>query len=65
MAVKREKIQIEVFGPISETATSLEKEGRADECVHRLARIIGRRIAREQFQQQHPVVARRLVETIT
>jgi len=51
MAARDGKSQIRVFGvagePISPPASS-----RIDEAVLRLARLIGRQMAREQFEQQ-------------
>ncbi len=49
MAAKKEKIRIEVFGPPGEPGALPADGSRADECIRRLARIIGRRMTRYQF----------------
>ena len=58
MAPKRDRISIEVFGPSAEPETARRNAARADEAILALARLIGRQIAREQFerrtQKKHP-----------
>ena len=48
MALKRDRISIEVIGP----ETGRNDPARADEAVMILARLIGRQIAREQFERK-------------
>ncbi len=51
MASRQEKIRIELFGP-AETVEAADNAFRvSDEAVLRLARLIGRQMAREQFER--------------
>ncbi len=51
MASRQEKIRIELFSP-PETAEATDNAFRVpDEAVLRLARLIGRQMAREQFKR--------------
>lgn len=59
MAAKKEKILIEVCGPPGEPGTLPVEGSQADECIRRLARIIGRRMARDQFERWQREEARR------
>lgn len=52
MALKRDRISIEVFGPSISPETARNGVGRADEAILILARLIGRQIAREQFERK-------------
>lgn len=52
MALKRDRISIEVFGPSATPGSARNGAGRADEAVLLLARLIGRQIAREQFERR-------------
>lgn len=54
MASRQEKIRIELFAPASETLPEADSCARADEAVLRLARLIGRQMAREQFERTRP-----------
>lgn len=49
MALKRDRISIEVFGPSAAPEPTRDGTSRADEAVMILARLLGRQIAREQF----------------
>jgi hypothetical protein len=51
MAVKNERAPIELFAPPAPEAPSPTVSARFDEATLRLARLIGRQIAREQFKQ--------------
>ena len=51
MAAGNEKIPIELFAPAT-TEPSLVSD-RFDETVLRLARLVGRQIAREEFARRH------------
>lgn len=51
MASRQEKIRIELFAPASETLPEPDSHTRADEAMLRLARLIGRQMAREQFER--------------
>lgn len=51
MASRQEKIRIELFAPASKTLSEPGSCARADEAVLRLARLIGRQMAREQFER--------------
>jgi hypothetical protein len=53
MAARQEKIRIEVFGPTRESAPAPDGRTRADEAVLRLARLIGRQMARDDFERRH------------
>ena len=48
MAFKRDRISIKVIGP----ETGRSDPARADAAIHSLARLIGRQIAREQFERR-------------
>lgn len=50
MALKRDRISIEVFEPSTGSEGSRNDAGRADTAILALARLIGRQIAREQFE---------------
>jgi hypothetical protein len=52
MALKRDRISIEVFGPSASPETARNDASRADEAILILARLIGRQIAREQFNRK-------------
>ena len=52
MAVKRNRLSIEVTGPAPAPDGARHDAGRADEAVIALARLIGRQIAREQFERK-------------
>lgn len=52
MALKRDRISIEVFGPSAAPEPTRNGGSRADEAVLILARLIGRQIAREQFERK-------------
>ena len=52
MALKRDRISIEVFGPSAQPEPARNEASRADEAVMILARLIGRQIAREQFERK-------------
>ncbi|MQW02810.1 hypothetical protein GHK45_02905 [Sinorhizobium meliloti] len=50
MALKQGRISIEVFEPSTGPETIRNEAGRADPAILALARLIGRQIAREQFE---------------
>ncbi len=52
MALKRDRISIEVVGPSTASEPVRNGVSRADEAVLILARLIGRQIAREQFERR-------------
>ena len=52
MALKHNKISIEVFGPPTSPETARDDPSHADEAILILARLIGRQIGREQFQKK-------------
>lgn len=52
MALKRDRISIEVFRPSAVQESARNGASRADEAVLILARLIGRQIAREQFERK-------------
>lgn len=52
MALKRDRISIEVFGPSAEPETGGNDPARADAAIRSLARLLGRQIAREQFERK-------------
>lgn len=52
MALKRDRISIEVFGSSAEPETARCDAARADDAIVALARLIGRQIAREQFERR-------------
>ncbi len=56
MPARREKLQIEFFLPEGDSAPG---EDRINEAVRRLARLIGRQMAREQFERRQLVEQRR------
>ncbi|KXV35373.1 hypothetical protein AD940_03125 [Gluconobacter thailandicus] len=51
MARKPDRIRIEVFGPASEAETAEEAFRPSNEAILSIARLIGRQIAREQFER--------------
>jgi len=51
-AARRDKIRIEGFGPTNKVGTAEDALRMSDDAVLRLARLIGRQIAREQFERQ-------------
>ncbi len=52
MALKRDRISIEVVGPSATPEPARNGVSRADEAVLILARLIGRQIAHEQFERK-------------
>ncbi|PRD40512.1 hypothetical protein C5748_26610 [Phyllobacterium phragmitis] len=52
MALKQNKISIEVFGSSASPETAQNRGNRADEAILILARLIGRQIAREEFERK-------------
>jgi hypothetical protein len=52
MAARNEKIRIEVYGPAGKLPQAPTFSPRFDEAVFRLARLIGRQIAREQLERR-------------
>ncbi|OIQ93615.1 hypothetical protein GALL_244630 [mine drainage metagenome] len=52
MAARDGKIQIKVFGVAGEPLSAPASNSRVDVSVLRLARLIGRQMAREQFERQ-------------
>ena len=52
MAARDRKVQIKLFGVADEPLSALASNSRIDETVLRLARQIGRQMAREQFESQ-------------
>ncbi|MCB9942817.1 MAG: hypothetical protein H6851_04240 [Geminicoccaceae bacterium] len=52
MAVKRNRLSIEVIGPAPAPNSARRDAGRADEAMVALARLIGRQIAREQHARK-------------
>jgi hypothetical protein len=53
MAARREKIGIEVFGSTAEPSPTSAGSTRPDEALLRLARLIGRHLAREESERRH------------
>jgi hypothetical protein len=53
MAVKNERAPIGLFAPAAPEAPGPTVSARFDEATLRLARLIGRQIAREQFERHH------------
>ncbi len=51
MARRPDRIRIEVFGPTSEAETTEDAFRPSDETILSLARLIGRQMAREQFER--------------
>lgn len=51
MALKRHRNSIKALGPSAEPEMALTRAKRAEEAFLTLARIIGRQIAREQFDR--------------
>jgi len=51
MARKPDRIRIEVFGPASEAETAEHAFRPSNEAILSLARLIGRQMAREQFER--------------
>ncbi|UPG72937.1 hypothetical protein MVG78_01715 [Roseomonas gilardii subsp. gilardii] len=52
MAPRRDRISIEVFGPSAAPEPARNGTSRADAAIRSLARLIGRQIAREQFERK-------------
>ena len=52
MALKRDRISIEVIPPSTEPETGRSDPARTDAAIRSLARLIGRQIAREQFERK-------------
>lgn len=52
MALKRDRISIEVAPSSSGPETDQNDPARADTAIRSLARLIGRQIAREEFQRK-------------
>jgi hypothetical protein len=52
MALKRDRISIEVNGPSATPAMARDSAGQADEAVLTLARLLGRQIARERYERK-------------
>ncbi|MEH2487548.1 hypothetical protein [Bradyrhizobium sp. AZCC 2230] len=53
MAAKNEKAPTELFAPSAPEAPGSTVSARIDEATLRLARLIGRQIAREEFERRH------------
>lgn len=53
MAAKNEKAPIELFAPATPEGPDPTVSGRFDEATLRLARLIGRQMAREEFERRH------------
>jgi hypothetical protein len=53
MAAKNERAPIELFAPAAPEAPSSTVSARFEEATLRLARLIGRQIAREEFERRH------------
>jgi hypothetical protein len=53
MAAKNERAPIERFAPAAPKAPGPAVSARFDEATLRLARLIGRQIAREEFERRH------------
>lgn len=51
MARRPDRIRIEVSGPASEAETAEEAFRPSDDAIRSLARLIGRQMAREQFER--------------
>lgn len=52
MALKRNKTSIEVIPPSAEPVTDRNGAARAEAAIRSLARLLGRQIAREQFERK-------------
>jgi len=52
MALKRDRISIEVISPSTGPETGRNDPARVDAAIRSLARLIGRQIAREQFDRK-------------
>ncbi len=53
MAARDEKAPIELFAPAAKEAAGPTVTTRFDDAVLRLARLIGRQMAREEFERRH------------
>ena len=53
MAAKYERAAIELFAPAAPEAPGPTVNARFEEATLRLARLIGRQIAREEFERRH------------
>ena len=53
MAAKNERAPIDRFAPVAPKEPSPTVSARFDEATLRLARLIGRQIAREEFERRH------------
>jgi len=53
MAAKNERAPIEPFAPAAPETPGLTVSARFEEAALRLARLIGRQIAREEFERRH------------
>jgi hypothetical protein len=53
MAAKNERAQIELFASATPEASGPTVSARFDEATLRLARLIGRQMAREEFERRH------------
>ena len=53
MAAKNERAPIELFASAAPEASGPTVSARVDEATLRLARLIGRQIAREEFERRH------------
>ncbi|GCD59619.1 hypothetical protein NBRC3280_2132 [Acetobacter pasteurianus NBRC 3280] len=51
MARRPDRIRIEVFGPASDAETAEDAFRPSEEAIRSLARLIGRQMAREQFER--------------
>lgn len=57
MAARDEKAPIELFAPVAKEAAGPMVSTRFDDAVLRLARLIGRQMAREEFERRHGKLA--------
>ena len=53
MAAKNERAPIELFAPAAPEAPSPTVSARFEEATLRLVRLIGRQMAREEFERRH------------
>ncbi|TYO60859.1 hypothetical protein FXV83_41505 [Bradyrhizobium hipponense] len=53
MAAKNERAQIELFAAAAPEGPDPTVSARVDEATLRLARLIGRQMAREEFERRH------------